>query len=149
MSSMPQVRSPSLQWESGDRVFLIGGWNGSEEVDSVEVYDFTELLVHRISTAHSSLCTQLCSFGDKIFVIGGWKNKGSILSRDVEIYDTTNNSWSLAEPMPTARSYFSAERIGNKIYAIEVGLIRVDPQISKFMKSIWEPGRREKRYHSQ
>lgn len=102
----------------GNRVFALGGFDGTNILNSVEAYDprmknWMELAPMTTARSSASACA---SSDGRIFVLGG--SSGSRLST-VEIYDPRANKWaSLGSDMHDARSAAAAACIMNKIYAI-------------------------------
>lgn len=54
----------------------------------------------------------------KIFVVGGMRSDTETPMRSIIIYRTLANKWSLASPMPTARSFCASGNINGKIVAV-------------------------------
>jgi hypothetical protein len=100
-----------------NKIYAIGGSDGTSDLGTVEVYD---LLSNRWSTAAPMPTprrglTAVAANG-KIYAIGG-VFKGTALSI-VEVYDPSTNTWSLAAPMLTARGWLAGVGVNSHIYAI-------------------------------
>ncbi|XP_057959921.1 F-box protein AFR [Malania oleifera] len=54
----------------------------------------------------------------KLFVMGGMRANTESSVRTTVIYHTSTNQWSQASPMLTARSFFAAANVGDKIFAV-------------------------------
>jgi N-acetylneuraminic acid mutarotase len=90
----------------GGKIFVIGGWNGSKYLKTIEVFSvkerkWIEHVPFKMTTKASSMGVAV--IGKKIFVIGGW-DKHANVSWAAEVLDTETNKWSTLPSMKTARS---------------------------------------------
>ena len=53
--------------------------------------------------------------GSAFYQFGGQDSSGNI-SQQIFRYETSNNSWTLAGFLPQVKRYFSAARVGNRVY---------------------------------
>lgn len=81
-------------------------------------YDLNTYAVRKleIPSLRRTYSTQIV-IGSKIYFVGGYKAP-SVLSNDVDVYDTETNTWSQLPPMPNARRGSAVALVNNKIYAI-------------------------------
>ncbi|MDC0920975.1 immunoglobulin domain-containing protein [Opitutales bacterium] len=99
-----------------DRIWLIGGWDLSNNFQTVNVIDPTNLtLTNGLSLPLSLRASTAISIDDKIFLIGGYANQ---TSDSVLCYDSISNSWNFKSSMPTARYNTKLVLFENKIWAI-------------------------------
>lgn len=105
------------------RIYVIGGFDGSIERNTVQIYDpssDTWSLGSPMPTARSNLISGIC--GSRIFAIGGY-NGGNIAVN--ESYDPFTDMWAPGQPSkPTAASEMASQSIstGTEIFAIGSGL---------------------------
>ena len=101
----------------GDSIYSIGGYDGSQRLNSVERYDIETNQWISISSMNQARSRHTAvSIGESIFVIGGWNGNSTLNS--VEMYDTQSNKWMEITPLNTARYYLAAAVCGNSIFAI-------------------------------
>ena len=115
-TSMPTARAFMASGVVNDKIYAIGGWNGSSVFTKVEEYNpanDTWTTKTSMPTDRWGLAAGVVS--DKIYAIGGWD--GSTL-RTVEEYNPANNTWTTKTSMPSARREFAIGVVNNKIYAI-------------------------------
>jgi N-acetylneuraminic acid mutarotase len=110
---------PAAVTGSDGRIYVLGGFNGSESLSSVEAYDPTTnswSSVTSMNTARDGLGAVLGP-DEQIYAIGG-ENGAETLS-SVEVYNFTTEKWTAGPTLTTARSYLAAA-IGTdgRIYAI-------------------------------
>ncbi|XP_053315601.1 kelch-like protein 6 [Spea bombifrons] len=98
------------------KVYAIGGFDGSQRIYSVEVYDpfhncWSEVapLLYSVSSFASA------SYQSKLFVIGGGPN-GKLATDKTQCYDPTTNSWGLKAPMPVEAKCINAVSFYDHIY---------------------------------
>jgi hypothetical protein len=94
------------------KVLVAGGYNGSNDVSSAELYDPTTntwSAAGSMATARESHTATVLGSG-KVLVAGG--STGSGYTNSAEVYDPTTNSWSAAASMATARLGQTATLLG-------------------------------------
>ena len=110
---MPTGRNALASARYKDKIYCIGGWNGSRQ-DKVEVYDITNdswSEVTPMPTKRSNLIAQ--QYNGKIYCIGGWNGQYYNM---VEVYDIETDTWETKTPMPTPRRSMASAIKDGKIY---------------------------------
>ena len=101
------------------RVFVFGGFDGSNTLNSVEAYSPNTGSWASVAPMPTARYLSAAATGPdgRLYVIGGYV-AGQIL-RTVEAYSPSSNTWATVAPMPTAR-YLLAAATGSdgRIYAI-------------------------------
>ena len=114
-----------------NKIMVLGGYNGSTRVASVEFYDTetnTWAMGPSMSQERSNFAT--CTLENKLYVIGGYT--GSTTLRDVEIFDLTENTWQFGRPINAGRSAMKAVCIGKNLPFLQLNLIVYDFDIYIF-----------------
>ncbi|XP_031758478.1 kelch-like protein 6 isoform X3 [Xenopus tropicalis] len=100
------------------KVYAIGGFDGSQRIYSVEVYDpfhngWTEVAPLLISaSSFAAACHQ-----KKLYVIGGGPN-GKLATDKTQCYDPETNKWCLKSPMPVEAKCINAVSFNDHIYVV-------------------------------
>jgi formylglycine-generating enzyme required for sulfatase activity/N-acetylneuraminic acid mutarotase len=94
-----------------NKIYCIGGYNGSSYVATVEVYDPATDKWATLPNMPTARAPAAATVNNKIYVIGG----GDIAT--VQEYDPNANTWTGKTPMPTVRGPAVAV-VGSIIYAI-------------------------------
>lgn len=118
-----------------NKMYVIGGTNGNEILDTVHVYD----PVTNTWTPKKSLSTKRCYVATalmdgKIYAIGG--HNGEFRMRSAEVYDPKQDEWSPIADMIIARSDGAAAALNGRIYvagglnegSIEASLEAYEPE---------------------
>jgi N-acetylneuraminic acid mutarotase/Tfp pilus assembly protein PilX len=116
LASMPTARTGHVVVAVNNKIYAIGGLNGSGYLNKVEEYDPAA----NTWTAKASMPTRRAEaaaavLNGKIYVIGG--TDGGTLDKNEE-YDPVANVWTSRKVLPSGRKYLSAVAMGGKIYAI-------------------------------
>ena len=114
---MNEGRSFCAACANGDRLYVIGGFNGKKSVSSVEVFDtITQkwLSIPNMTTERDG-CAAI-SIEDKIYVFGGSHGRKYLSS--AEVYDITTQEWTQIPEMKEERVNCAATAIGNRIYIV-------------------------------
>jgi N-acetylneuraminic acid mutarotase len=121
---MPTPRSEVAIAISADNIYVIGGFDESDQVsDIVEVYNTNNNSWTKAVPLPQSLHhTAAASFDGKIYVIGGYtsavtEQPWSAINK-LFIYDPLENKWQEGKPMPTARGALNAAFINGILYAV-------------------------------
>lgn len=75
-----------------DKVYAIGGSNGTTELDSVEILDMNAskwVKAQKLSLARSNM--GVCTLDDLIYCIGGWN--GQVGIKQCEVYNPKTSQW--------------------------------------------------------
>jgi len=122
---MPTPRSDLVAVAVKERIYVIGGYNGMQNLATVEEYDPVTDSWHSrapMPTARGWLAA--AAVNGKIYAIGGWN--GNKYLPTVEEYDPTSDTWRPRANMPTHRYGLAVVALGGRIYAIggqnEIGL---------------------------
>lgn len=120
-ASMPTARSNLVAAVVSNKIYLIGGYNGSISLATNEEYDpVTDSWATKANMPTARYTHSAAVLNNKIYVIGGtnvspWP--GSPLATNEE-YDPATNSWATKANMPTARTVAAAAAVNSKIYVI-------------------------------
>jgi N-acetylneuraminic acid mutarotase len=116
-AAMLTARSDLAAAAANNKIYAIGGYNGSGYRTTVEEYDpatNTWTSKAAMPTARSDLAA--AAVNNKIYAIGGFNGSGYLTT--VEEYDPATNTWTSKAAMPTARNSLATAAVNNKIYAI-------------------------------
>ncbi|XP_016365604.1 kelch-like protein 6 isoform X2 [Sinocyclocheilus rhinocerous] len=102
----------------GGKVYVMGGFDGTQRLNSVEAYDtfhncWTEVAALMISVSSFSAA----SYDKYIFVIGGGPN-GKLATNNMQCFDSLSNKWSLKCPMPTEAKCTNAVTFKDAIFVV-------------------------------
>ena len=117
--SIPDPRTEMSAISSGNKLYIIGGDDESEEVTNVvQVYDpkmdkWSTSPPLPIPLDHTGSAT----YNGKIYVVGGFI-EGKRPTDSVFIYDPTTNKWQKGKPLPGPRGALTADFINGTLYAI-------------------------------
>lgn len=96
--------------EYSNKIYAVGGWEGTT---ALEVFDHNSWVnLSSLPVGQAGLTAALIN--DKIYTFGNYFIPNDI----VQIYDITNNIWSLGPSLPIPIQWATAESIGDKIYII-------------------------------
>jgi N-acetylneuraminic acid mutarotase len=117
--NFPIPRSDMVVVNIGDKIYAIGGWN--VDLGGVQEYNHMYDPVLETWITMTSMITPVSGAGgivmsDTIYIIGGYD--GSTSTKQVQLYDSTNDTWSIGPPLSTARSEFKVVKLDGLIYAI-------------------------------
>ncbi|WP_024833228.1 kelch repeat-containing protein [Ruminiclostridium josui] len=99
------------------KIYVIGGYNSSGYLNSVEEYDpATDKWITRATMPTAKEYHQVAVVGGKIYVIGGQNSSGYLNS--VEEYDPATNTWTTKAPMTIARFRHEVAVVDGKVYVI-------------------------------
>jgi N-acetylneuraminic acid mutarotase len=125
--SMPTARVGHGVVSCNDKIYVIGGYNNSGFLDTVEAYDpINDNWITKTPMPYGRAEFGICAIGNKIYVIGGcntlrgkneYQYPANKLS-NVLVYDTLSDSWSFKTHMPTPRISLALGVVNGKIYAI-------------------------------
>jgi hypothetical protein len=96
------------------QVLVAGGWNGSIDLNSAELYDpggTTARTTGTFKTGRDSHTATLLTNG-KVLVAGGWDTHGNVLT-SAEIYDPGAGRWNTTGSLNTGRYYHTATLLTN------------------------------------
>lgn len=136
-TSMPTGRYYLSSAVVGDKIYCIGGSDGSRTVSNNEVYDpqtdswKTEA---PMPTARAGL--GIVAVNDKIYAIGGYNDSSKYLGVN-EMYDPMTDTWKEKKEMPQGRSSFATAVLNGKIYVI--GGTYDQTQINHHTTEIYDP----------
>jgi N-acetylneuraminic acid mutarotase len=118
-SNLPTTRSRLKAETVGNKIYVIGGENGSTEYTTNEEYDpqsDTWTTMSSMSIARSSF--GIATFNNRIYVIGGYGGYGIGVLDDNEVYNPALDSWDIKASMPAARGFSATATLNGKIYVI-------------------------------
>jgi hypothetical protein len=111
-----------------DKIFIIGGSREPVSIDNTVITDATQVFnpktgewsvsakLPSVNSYGAAAATEGYMVPQRIFYIGGFSiSEFTGLTR---VYFPENNSWTTAEPMPTARAYLSIAVVNDVLYAI-------------------------------
>jgi N-acetylneuraminic acid mutarotase len=126
-ASMPTARAGHGVVSCNGKIYVIGGYNNSGFLDTVEAYDpISDKWETKAPLPYGIAEFGICAIGNEIYVIGGCNSlqgedetiyPGNKLN-SVLVYDTLSDSWSFKTPLPTPRISLALGVVDGKIYAI-------------------------------
>uniref|UniRef100_A0A8C4QMH2 BTB domain-containing protein n=1 Tax=Eptatretus burgeri TaxID=7764 RepID=A0A8C4QMH2_EPTBU len=100
------------------KVYAVGGYDGSQRLNSVEMYD-SEINIWctaaPLPLAVSSAAIAACC--DRLYVVGGGTDDNTC-SDQVQCYDPDSNTWTLRAPIPIARRCISAASLNGCVFIV-------------------------------
>lgn len=116
-SSIPTSRGYAAMAELNGKLYVLGGYNGSD-LDLVQVWDVnTATWSTKASMPTARFGLTAVAMNGKIYAIGGFHSASPFYLQTVEEYDPATDSWTIKAPMPTARWLLAAEVVNEKAYA--------------------------------
>ncbi|XP_062438425.1 kelch-like protein 6 isoform X2 [Rhea pennata] len=102
----------------GGKVYVIGGFDGLQRINSMEAYD----PFHNCWSEAAPLMVNVSSFAaasykKKLYVIGGGPN-GKLATDKTQCYDPATNTWSLKAAMPVEAKCINAASFRDHIYVV-------------------------------
>ncbi|XP_078521598.1 kelch-like protein 6 isoform X1 [Lissotriton helveticus] len=102
----------------GGRLYVIGGFDGIQRVNSVEIYDpFHNCWTEAAPLAFNVSSFAAASYEKKLYVIGGGPN-GKLATDKTQCYDPSVNKWTVRAPMPVEAKCINAVSFHNHIYVV-------------------------------
>ena len=96
-------RSGSAAAVLGDRIYVIGGYDGSNQLKSMEWFDTnTQTWTRGAGMSSKRSGCAAAALGDKIYVIGG--HDGSVRLNSMEWFDKNTQKWTRGAEMSSKRS---------------------------------------------
>lgn len=100
-----------------DKIYLIGGQDGTTYCSDVKIYDLlTETWSDGSKMSHNVYQAASAVHNNKIYICGGDNN--SILLNSVDIYNTLTNTWTKGNALTTAKRHTKSIIVDNKLYLI-------------------------------
>ncbi|KAG5847564.1 hypothetical protein ANANG_G00127480 [Anguilla anguilla] len=102
----------------GGKVYVLGGFDGTQRHSSVEAYD----AFHNCWSEAPPLVLSVSSFAaashnEKLYVIGGGPN-GKLATDKMQCYDPSTKEWTLKSPMPIEAKCTNAVTFKDHIYVV-------------------------------
>jgi N-acetylneuraminic acid mutarotase len=115
---MPGSRAAGFGSVVDGKIYVIGGYGGSQRVDEYDPSTDTWATKSEMPTARRSLSTSVVD--GTIYAIGGYipDVRGHPGVATVEVYDPATDTWSTAPDMPTARFGPRSSVVDGMIYVI-------------------------------
>ena len=139
-SILPTGRSSLAVGVVNNKIYAIGGWNGSKNVSyltTVEEYDSeTNKWTTKASMSMGRSALAVGVVNDKIYAIGGGINSSP--TAVVEEYDPATDRWVARAPMPTGRVALAVGVVDNKIYAIGGYFVSISDVVSAEVSDVVE-----------
>lgn len=89
-----------------DKVYAIGGSNGTTELDSVEMLDMATagqwVKMPKLPLARSNM--GVCTLDGLIYCIGGWN--GQVGIKQCDVFNPEKGTWSSIAPLHTGNNFF-------------------------------------------
>lgn len=116
--NLPRKKSHAALVGVCQKLYSIGGFDGSKRLASVDIYDPQLERWSEGPAMHTprSAFGAACDSKGNIYCIGGYSNSRHITT--VEILDSKTKQWREGPPLQEGRSYVQAAAIGNNIYAV-------------------------------
>ncbi|MFD2671955.1 Kelch repeat-containing protein [Marinicrinis sediminis] len=107
----------------GDKVYVIGGYDGTNVLNSVYEFDVNlKTWTQKADAPTSRWQADTAVYNGEIYVFGGTSNVSpQVPLNTVEKYNPVTNTWTTLTPMTVARYLASAVMLNNKIYVIGGG----------------------------
>jgi len=100
-----------------NRLYAIGGYNGTDRLNTVEVFDAETKQWSKVASMNCKRsAVGAVSVGDKLFVCGGFDGVSSL--ETVECYDPDSDRWTMAANMKKHRSAAGVVQLYGNIYAL-------------------------------
>src|SRR5918999_1392419 len=117
--SIPDPRTEMSAISSGNKLYIIGGDDESEEVTNVvQVYDPTTNKWQKGKPLPGPRGALTADFiNGTLYAIGGVNASHSPVATN-EAYDPKTNTWTEKAPMPTARHHHTSAEVDGKLYVI-------------------------------
>jgi N-acetylneuraminic acid mutarotase len=115
---MPASRAAGFTSVVAGKIYLIGGYGGSQRVEEYDPSTDTWTTKSEMPSARRSLSTN--AVDGKIYAFGGYVPGVSSHPgvTTVEVYDPATDTWTTAPDMPTGRFGLRTSVVGGKIYVI-------------------------------
>ena len=111
------------------RVLIVGGWDGSEELASIELYDPKQKLFvpgANMSMARNEHTATLLRNG-QVLVVGGQCHGNTLAT--AELYNPATDTWSVTGSLHLARSYHTATLLPNGQVLVVGGARMASPPV--------------------
>ena len=117
MPNMNEKRSDADSTAHDGKIYVVGGFNGTDCLNSVEFFDNDTFQWTKITPMNSKRSgpSAVC-LNDKIFAVGGFDDLNRL--RSAEYYCSKTNTWHYTKNMINPRSNFGIEVLDNRIIAI-------------------------------
>ena len=103
----------------GDKIYVIGGYDGFSSLSTVEEYDpILNNWTVKASLGIARFGVAVGVVDNRIYAIGGRRSMGGGSLTLVEEYDPVMNQWIVKSSMPTARSMAITAVVNGKIYVL-------------------------------
>ena len=103
--------------ELQDKLYIVGGYNGENYLDSLYCLDMSTMVWEEMSSMMSKRCyVATVIFDGKIIALGG--HDGTSRLKTVEVYDPSTNMWMEMPSMNHKRSDFGATVLEGKLFAV-------------------------------
>ena len=100
-----------------NRLYAIGGYNGSERLNTVEEFDADTKQWRKVASMNCNRsAVGAVTVGQTIFVCGGFDGISSLDT--VEKYDTSDDTWKYAPSMSKSRSAAGVIHLDGKVYVL-------------------------------
>jgi len=122
-TSLPAPRSDSVAIAMGNKIYLFGGFDGANIVDTTLIYDIgskTWSTGASMPTPLADSAAGVCSSGHKIHLFGGVGGDESPTGLHY-VYDPIANAWQISEPLPDGRTTAETQAISDAKQIFIVG----------------------------
>jgi len=118
LPSMSNARFAPAVAAVGDKIYVIGGWDGESTVSKkLEVYDLaTQAWSQKANITTGVVYAATAVVGNTIHVMGGYN--GNSYATNHQVYNISSNSWSQSASLLSPRSGCGAAVVSGKIYLI-------------------------------
>ena len=123
IAAMPGCREQQAGASYGNEVFISGGLEWDEVIDSLISYNVETDVWHTRSPMRTPRADHaMTAYDGKLYVAGGWIDDPDINNRllihDVDVYDLITNQWQTLTHVPTPRYLASLVVLDNTLYFI-------------------------------
>ena len=117
VAPLQQKRSVCGAAALGNKMYVVGGYNGERAVETVEEFDPSTNTWRNVASLSQRRCSCGCAvLGGLLYVVGGVC--GPLALSEVERYDPVVDEWTRIPPMQDGRSGCGVAELGGLIYAV-------------------------------
>lgn len=117
LANLPSARSYHSIVTVNNRIYVIGGYNGSSDLNLVEEYNpATNTWVTKKPMPTARRWATAAVVNNRIYVIGG--EKAGTSQTVNEMYDPATDTWTTRAAMSTGRKSAASAVVGNRIYVL-------------------------------
>ena len=118
-ASMPEALSAYALAEFEGKLYLFGGWNGTQYVDTVYAYDpAQDIWSQRESMPTARGFAGVAVIENRIYILGGFDGQQALALNDIFLPGNTETPWLEGTPLPESRYGSGVASFVDAIYLI-------------------------------